>query len=226
MPAQRELTMRQIRQVIRLSAEKISARELGRQLGVARSTAQDYLARIAAAGLAWPLPDDVTDAVLESAAVRQGRHAGGDTAPGRAGLGGAGPRDETRWRQSDGAVGRVPAGRACGLWLFALLRPLSRVREAAVTGDAPVSRRRGQAVRRLFGEEDRHCGSGHRRGAHGRDFCRRTWSLRPDLCRGNLDTDLAGLDRRACPDAAVSGWRAAPAGARQSEERGQPGFVL
>ena len=66
MPAQRELTMRQIRQVIRLSSEKISARELGRQLGVARSTAQDYLARIAAAGLAWPLPDDVTDAVLEA----------------------------------------------------------------------------------------------------------------------------------------------------------------
>ena len=66
MPAQRELSMRQIRQIIRLSAEKISARELGRRLGVARSTAQDYLARIAAAGLVWPLPDDVTDAVLEA----------------------------------------------------------------------------------------------------------------------------------------------------------------
>ena len=36
MPAQRELTMRQIRQIIRLSAEKISARELGQQLGVAK----------------------------------------------------------------------------------------------------------------------------------------------------------------------------------------------
>jgi transposase len=32
---------------------------------VARSTVQDYLARSAAAGLTWPLPDDVTDEMLE-----------------------------------------------------------------------------------------------------------------------------------------------------------------
>jgi transposase len=34
-------------------------------VGVARSTIQDNLKRAAAAGLAWPLADDVTDAVLE-----------------------------------------------------------------------------------------------------------------------------------------------------------------
>jgi transposase len=38
---------------------------MGRQLGVARSTIQDNLKRAAAAGLAWPLADDVTDEILE-----------------------------------------------------------------------------------------------------------------------------------------------------------------
>ena len=66
MPAKRELTMKQIRHILRLSAENISAREMGRRLGVARATAQSYLARIAKAGLVWPLPDGKTDAVLEA----------------------------------------------------------------------------------------------------------------------------------------------------------------
>ena len=43
----------------------MSAREIGRRLGVARSTVQDNLKRAAAAGLAWPLADNVTDDALE-----------------------------------------------------------------------------------------------------------------------------------------------------------------
>ena len=43
----------------------VSAREIGRRLGVARSTIQDNLKRAAAADLKWPLPDDVTDDALE-----------------------------------------------------------------------------------------------------------------------------------------------------------------
>ena len=55
-----------------------SAREIGRRLGVARSTIQDNLKRAAAAGLAWPLADDVTDEALETrlfgrAGVMQGQ---------------------------------------------------------------------------------------------------------------------------------------------------------
>lgn len=42
-----------------------SAREIGRTLGVARSTIQDNLKRATTAGLAWPLAGDLTDAVLE-----------------------------------------------------------------------------------------------------------------------------------------------------------------
>jgi transposase len=38
---------------------------LAERLGVARSTAQDCLKRLAAVGLSWPLPDELTDDVLE-----------------------------------------------------------------------------------------------------------------------------------------------------------------
>ncbi len=66
MPAKRELTMRQIRQTLRLAQEGVSARQIGRTLGVARSTIQDNLKRAQVAGLAWPLPAELTDAVLEA----------------------------------------------------------------------------------------------------------------------------------------------------------------
>jgi len=66
MPAKRELTMRQIRFTLRLASEGVSAREIGRMLGVARSTVQDNLKRARVAGLAWPLPDELSDAELEA----------------------------------------------------------------------------------------------------------------------------------------------------------------
>jgi len=65
MPAKRELTMRQLRYLLRLHHDGVSAREIGRLLGVARSTIQDNLKRAAAAGLQWPLSEETTDEVLE-----------------------------------------------------------------------------------------------------------------------------------------------------------------
>ncbi|HKM69498.1 MAG TPA: helix-turn-helix domain-containing protein [Stellaceae bacterium] len=65
MPARRELSMRQLRHLLRLHHDGVSAREIGRRLGVARSTIQDNLKRAAAAGLKWPLGEDVTDDALE-----------------------------------------------------------------------------------------------------------------------------------------------------------------
>jgi IS30 family transposase len=65
MPAKRELTMRQLRQMLRLAHDGVSAREIGRRLGAARSTVQDNLKRAATAGLAWPLPEEMTEDTLE-----------------------------------------------------------------------------------------------------------------------------------------------------------------
>jgi DNA-binding MarR family transcriptional regulator len=53
MPAKRELSMRQLRHLLRLHHDGVSAREIGRRLGVARSTIQDNLKRASAAGLEW-----------------------------------------------------------------------------------------------------------------------------------------------------------------------------
>jgi transposase len=77
MPAKRELTMRHIRHLIRLDHEGVGAREIGRTLGLARSTVQDNLERLRAAGLSWPLPAELTDELLEKqlfarAGVRSG----------------------------------------------------------------------------------------------------------------------------------------------------------
>jgi len=47
------------------TSEGISARQICRMLGVARSTIQDNGKRAQVAGLTWPLPEDLTDAVLE-----------------------------------------------------------------------------------------------------------------------------------------------------------------
>jgi transposase len=65
MPAKRELTMRQIRQMLRLHHDGVSAREIGRALGVARSTIQDNLKRAEKAGIGWPPAVDLTDDILE-----------------------------------------------------------------------------------------------------------------------------------------------------------------
>jgi len=56
MPAKRELTMRQMRHVLRHQASGVSAREIGRTIGIGRSTVQDALKRAQAAGMTWPLP--------------------------------------------------------------------------------------------------------------------------------------------------------------------------
>lgn len=66
MPKKR-LTMRQIRELLRLKYgdSKQSDRAIALQLGVARSTIQDYLARVDKAGLTWPLPDDLSDDAIE-----------------------------------------------------------------------------------------------------------------------------------------------------------------
>ena len=64
MPAQ-GLTMRRVREWLRLHyGVGARARAIAPELGVSRSTVKEYSARSAAADLAWPLPAELTDAVL------------------------------------------------------------------------------------------------------------------------------------------------------------------
>src|SRR3954451_6991624 len=65
MPAERG-SMRRVREILRLKhACGSSDRAIARSLGIARSTVALTLERLAAAGLAWPLPEALSDRVLE-----------------------------------------------------------------------------------------------------------------------------------------------------------------
>src|ERR1700676_2131164 len=65
MPAER-IAMRQVRDVLWLTAAGVSANEIARRVGVAPSTVRLTLRRLAVAGLGWPLPAEMTDAALEA----------------------------------------------------------------------------------------------------------------------------------------------------------------
>jgi len=58
--------MRHVREVLRLRAAGVSGNEIARRLNVAPSTVRLTLRRLAAAGLSWPLPAELTDTALEA----------------------------------------------------------------------------------------------------------------------------------------------------------------
>lgn len=59
--------MRKIREVLRLAlGEGLSVRDVGRSLGVPRSTVSDHLRRAELAGVGWPLADGLDDDALET----------------------------------------------------------------------------------------------------------------------------------------------------------------
>jgi transposase len=66
MPAERT-TMRQAREVLRLKfVGGVPTREIARRIGIAPSTVRTTIRRFQAAGLSWPLADEITDAALEA----------------------------------------------------------------------------------------------------------------------------------------------------------------
>ncbi len=63
--------MRKTREILRLKFEtELSQRAIARAVGVSNATVWDVLRRLAAAGLAWPLPEGVGDAELEARLYR------------------------------------------------------------------------------------------------------------------------------------------------------------
>jgi transposase len=61
----KRLSMRKIRNVFRLSAEGLSARQIARSLAIGRTTLGGYLDRATELGLSWPLPPEMSDMDLE-----------------------------------------------------------------------------------------------------------------------------------------------------------------
>jgi transposase len=71
--------MRHVREVLRLKfVGGVPTREIARRIGGAASTVRATLKRFQASGLSWPLPEEMTDAMLEArlfanAGTTQGR---------------------------------------------------------------------------------------------------------------------------------------------------------
>jgi transposase len=64
MPKER-LSMRKIRDVLRLTAAGTSARQIAESLGMARSTVAECARRATLAGVSWPIPEGLDEAELE-----------------------------------------------------------------------------------------------------------------------------------------------------------------
>ena len=58
--------MRKIKEILRLQAQGWSDRKIARSVNVARTTVRRIRARAAAAGVAWPLPEELTESALEA----------------------------------------------------------------------------------------------------------------------------------------------------------------
>jgi hypothetical protein len=78
------------------------------RVGTAPSTVRLTIHRFEAAGLTWPLPDDMTDAVLEARLfASRSWHPAGPAAPCRAGLGFGASRAQAQARDAVGPAGGV-----------------------------------------------------------------------------------------------------------------------
>jgi transposase len=58
--------MRKITEVLRLKAAGMTSRDIAASVGASMTTIYEYLARAEAAGLAWPLPEELDEAALEA----------------------------------------------------------------------------------------------------------------------------------------------------------------
>jgi len=66
MLARKPIEMKKIREVLRLRLDrKASVREIALACNIGRSTVDEYVHRATAAGLSWPLPEELTDLCLE-----------------------------------------------------------------------------------------------------------------------------------------------------------------
>jgi len=66
-PAER-VSMRKTHEVLRLHFDlKLKQRQIARSANLSQSTVHEYLRRFRAAGLSWPLPEQMSEAELEAA---------------------------------------------------------------------------------------------------------------------------------------------------------------
>ena len=63
--ARKKLSMRKIREALRLKASGLSCRAIARVCLIGKETVREYLGRAAEAGLTWPLPEGLSEEEIE-----------------------------------------------------------------------------------------------------------------------------------------------------------------
>ena len=58
--------MRKLKELLRLHALGLSQRQIARSCSIPHSSVANYLRRAESAGLAWPLPEDLSETILEA----------------------------------------------------------------------------------------------------------------------------------------------------------------
>lgn len=76
--ARKKLSMRKVDEVARLKASGLSNRQIAGSCRIARSTVADYLGRLDAAGLSWPLPPGMSEEELDVRLFRRPEGRGPD----------------------------------------------------------------------------------------------------------------------------------------------------
>ena len=208
MPRER-LPMRKIHGVLRLHAVGLSNRRIAVGLNIGRTAVGDYLRRARRAGLAWPLPEGLSDEALERLLFAPPPVLSPDRRP----L----PDWPLLHRELKrpgvtpvALVGGIPRRSSRRLRLQPVLRSLPGLARPARPDHAPDPCRRRQAVRRLrrrHGGRDRRP---HRRGSHGPDLRRHPGRLpatpmprRPGRRRcpiGSARTAAPSPISAGCPD--------------------------
>ena len=226
MPAERTI-MRHMREVLRLKfVGGVPIREIARRIGVAASTVRATIRRFQAAGLSWPLPEEMTDAVLEAklfadAGTKQGyrRQIEPDWASIHRELKRKHVTLAILW---DEYVERNPEGyrysRFCELYRSWEGKLSVTMRQTHVGGDKLFVDYAGDTVPVII---DRLTGE-----VRGANLRRRHGGVELHLCRGDLDASTCRLDWRAHARLR-SDWRCAAsscAGQRQGR-RHQSLFV-
>src|ERR1700745_3456951 len=134
MPAER-VSMRQIREVLRLRfASELPQRAIAKSLGLSQGAVSGYLSRARAAGVSWPLPEDLDDVQLEALLFPPPPAIAADQRP----------MPDWAWVHRELrrpnvtlalVMGRVPCRRARRLRLFLVLRPVPPLGRPAETDD-------------------------------------------------------------------------------------------
>ena len=213
MPTQR-LSMRRIREVLRLRHQGLTERVIARMLGVSNGVVHGYVRRARLAGLTWPLPEGMDDEGLElllfpapTAASQSDRRPAPDWVYVEKELR---RRSVTRlllWEE-------YRAANPDGFGYTWFCTTFEAWKAACAAEHASDPRRWGEGVRRFRRRHHRHLRSHHRRSARHEAVRRGDGGLELHLRRGLPKREPVRLDRRACQSVQVSGRRAEVRGLR------------